>query len=253
MLSFPNRFLGLVGLALLLFSFAPFAFGQGSVNITLTSGGPYVMNGVYVGPYSATVNGQSAQIICDDFAHDSYLNESWTANVTNLSNLASSTIPIWSSTTNNWSFSGQTLGASTLYADAAWLVTQMLLPANQNTNTEGYLAYALWSLFNPSALKNLTSGQLTNVNSWLSQIPGGLTLGSSQFANFFIYTPDLTKPITCNGGSCPTAPPQEFFGFLSAAEGGSTVMYLLLAAASCCAAMFFRSRRQAYIAGRELA
>jgi len=231
-----------VGLAVLLF-FGPCAFGQGSVDITLTSGGPYVMNGVYVGPYSGTVNGQSAQIICDDFSHDSYLNESWTANVTDFSNLASSSIPIWKGAGN----------ALTLYADAAWLATQMMsVPINQNTGTtEGYLAYALWSLFNPNALNGLTQSQIAGVDAWLAKIPTGLT--PSQFANFFIYTPDLTKPITCSGGTCPTAPPQEFLGFISAPEGGAALLYLLLAAISCFGAILLRHRQQARVAGRTLA
>jgi len=199
------------------------------------------MNGVYVGAYNATVNGQSAQIICDDFSDDTYLNESWTANVTNFSKLTSSNLPLWSGNKN----------ASTLYADAAWLATQMLAPANQNTNEQGYLAYALWSLFNPSALNGLSSSQLKGVNYWLGLIPSGLT--PSQYANFLIYTPDLTKSITCDGGNCPTpGPPQEFLGF-SVPEGGSALLYLLLAAVSCFGAIVLRYRRQAYIAGRELA
>src|SRR5271168_1847097 len=60
-----NRGLLGVGLAMLLFM-VPGAFGQGSVGISMSNGGPYSMNGVYVGPYNATVNGQASQIICDD-------------------------------------------------------------------------------------------------------------------------------------------------------------------------------------------
>jgi len=223
-----------VGLAMLLF-LVPCALGQATVGITMESGGPYVMNGVYVGAYTATVNGQSAQIICDDWADNTYLNESWTAKVTNFSNLGSSKTPMWSSQFNS----------ATLYADAAWLATQMFAPANQNTNTQGYLAYALWSLFNPSALKELSSSQLAGVDAWLSKIPSGLT--PSQFANFFIYTPDLSQPITCNGGTCPTAPPQEFLGF-AVPEGGAALLYLLLAAFSCFGAIALRHRRPSSLA-----
>ena len=206
----------------------------------MIDGGPYSMNGVYVGPYNATVNGQTSHIICDDFADDTYSNESWTANVTTFSNLGSSNTPMWSSK----------LGASTLYADAAWLATQMSKPANQNKYTEGYLAYALWSLFNPNALNGLSSSQLQGVDNWLSQIPSGLT--PSQYANFFIYTPDLSKSITCGGGTCATAPPQEFLGF-KVPEGGSALLYLLLAAVTCFGAMILRHRRQAFVSGRQLA
>jgi len=232
---------GLLGLVLAMVFAVPSAFAQGSVGISMSDGGPYVMNGVYVGPYTANVNGKSSQIICDDFADDTYLNESWTANVTSFSNLGSSSVPMWSSKGNS----------STLYADAAWLATQMFVTANKNTTSEGYLAYALWSLFNPNALNGLSSTQLTGVNNFLSQIPTGLT--PSQFANFFIYTPDLTKSITCGGGTCQTAPPQEFLGFVSAPEGGAALLYLLLAAASCFGAIVLRQRRRVYSTGRELA
>jgi hypothetical protein len=118
----------------------------------------------------------------------------------------------------------------------------MFVLANQNTNTQGYLAYALWNLFNPSALNGLSSSQLAGVDAWLSKIPKGLI--PSQFANFFIYTPALTKSITCGRGNCPTAPPQEFLGF-SEPEGGAAMLYLLLAAASCLGAIVLRHRRQA--------
>lgn len=218
-----------VGLAILLL-LVPCAVGQGSVGISMSPGDQYSMNGVYVGPYNATVNGQSTQIICDDFSHDTYLNESWTASVTNFSNLGSSNTPMWSNLTNS----------STLYADAAWLATQMFKPANENNSTEGYLAYALWSLFNPSALKGLSTSELYGINNWLSMIPAGLT--PSQFANFFIYTPDLSQPVTCGTGGCPTPRPQEFLGFISVPEGGSALLYLLLAALSCFGAVTLRRR-----------
>ena len=123
----------------------------------------------------------------------------------------------------------------------------MFKPASQNTNiTEGYLAYALWSLFNPNAL---TPSQQSSVEAWLNSIPQGLT--PSQFANFFIYTPDMTKSITCGGGTCPTAPPQEFLGF-TVPEGGPVLLYLLLAAISCFGAIVLRHRRQPNVAVREL-
>ena len=215
--------------AIALFCLVPCAFGQSTVNITMDSGGPYIMNNVYVGAYTATVNGQSAQIICDDYAHDTWIGESWTANVTNYSNLGSSTT-LWSGLSN----------ASTLYADAAWLATQMFSPANQNSTTQGYLAYALWSLFDSKALSGWSGGQLAGVNAWLAQIPNNLT--AAQFSNFFIYTPNLNDSITCNGGPCPTAPPQEFLGF-TVPEGGSPAMYLLLAGITCFGAMWLRRRQ----------
>src|SRR3984957_9301114 len=120
--------------------FAPCALGQ--VNITLTSAGNNVMNGVFVGPYNATVNGVSTQIICDDFVDDSYVGESLSANVTTMANL-------------NGTKGGAMLNATTLYDEAAWLATQMLSPTYSGNATQvGYLAYALWAVFQPTAVQN---------------------------------------------------------------------------------------------------
>ena len=217
-----------------LLCFAPLALGQGQVNINLTSAGNNVMDGVYVGPYNATVNGQSTQIICDDFVDDSYVGESWTANVTTLSNLNGT----------KW---GGMANATTLYDEAAWLATQMLSPTYSGNATQvGYLAYALWAVFQPSAVKSwlgANSAAWLAVQGWLNSA-AGQQFTPGEFANFFIYTPDLGHSITCNGGPCPTTPPQEFFGFISAPEGGSTLVYLLLTTLACLAAIRFRSRRQ---------
>jgi|HubBroStandDraft_5_1064220.scaffolds.fasta_scaffold32036_2 hypothetical protein len=220
-----------LGAALL--CFAPCAFGQGQVNINLTGAGNNVMDGVYVGPYNATVNGTSTQIICDDFVDDSYVGESWTANVTTLSNLNGT----------KW---GGMANATTLYDEAAWLATQMLSPTYSGNATQvGYLAYALWAVFQPSAVESwlgANSAAWQAVQGWLSSA-AGQHFTPGEFANFFLYTPNLNDPITCNGQACPTAPPQEFFGFLSAPEGGSALMYVLLAMFACAAAVWLRSRR----------
>ncbi|MGO9125719.1 MAG: hypothetical protein ACLP6G_12635 [Terriglobales bacterium] len=223
-----------LAMAAVMLCFMPYALGQGQVNINLTGAGNNVMDGVYVGPYNATVNGASTQIICDDFVDESYLGESWTANVTTLSNLNGT----------KW---GGMASATTLYDEAAWLATQMLSPTySGNTTQVGYLAYALWAVFAPSAVESwlgANSAAWQAVQGWLSSA-AAQQFTPGEFANFFIYTPNLNYPITCNGGSCPITPPQEFFGFLSAPEGGSTLMYVLFTLLTCLGAIWFRSRRQ---------
>jgi hypothetical protein len=223
-----------LALGAVLLCFAPCALGQGQVNIDLTSAGNNVMDGVYVGPYNATVNGKSTQIICDDFVDDSYVGESWTANVTTLSNLNGT----------KW---GGMANATQLYDEAAWLATQMLSPVYSGNATQvGYLAYALWAVFQPSAVKSwlgATSPTWLAVQGWLN-FAAAQHFTPNEFANFFLYTPNLSDPITCNGGKCATTPPQEFFGFLSAAEGGSTLIYVLFTTLACLGAIWFRSRRQ---------
>jgi len=214
--------------------FAPCALGQGQVNINLTNAGNNIMDGVYVGPYNATVNGTSTQIICDDFTDESYIGESWTANVTTLSNLNGTK---WGGLSN----------ATTLYDEAAWLATQMLSPTySQNPAQVGLLAYALWAVFQPSAVESwlgATSAAWQAVQGWLN-CAAAQQFTPGEFANFFLYTPNMSYPITCNGGPCSTTPPQEFFGFLPAPEGGSTLMYVLLATLVCAGAIWLRSRRQ---------
>jgi hypothetical protein len=226
-----NLWLAVAAVAL---CFAPCALGQGTVNINLTSAGNNVMDGVYVGPYSATVNGTPTQIICDDFTDESYVGESWTANVTTLSNLNGT----------KW---GGMANASQLYDEAAWLATQMLSPTYSNNATQvGYLAYALWAVFQPTAVESwlgANSAAWQAVQGWLNSA-AGQQFTKNEFANFFLYTPNMSFPITCNGQSCANTPPQEFFGFLPAPDGGSTLMYLLLVTLACAGAIWLRSRRQ---------
>jgi hypothetical protein len=230
MRTYRNLWLAVAAVAL---SIAPCAFGQGQVNINLTSAGNNVMDGVYVGPYTATVNGTSTQIICDDFSDESYVGESWTANVTTLSNLNGT----------KW---GGMANATQLYDEAAWLATQMLSKTYSGNPTQvGYLAYALWATFQPSQVENwlgANSAAWLAVEGWLSSA-AGQHFTPGEFSNFFLYTPNTNYPITCSGQSCANTPPQEFFGFLSAPEGGSTLMYILLATLVCAGAIWLRSRR----------
>jgi hypothetical protein len=81
------------------------------------------------------------------------------------------------------------------------------------------------------------------VQAWLNSA-AAQQFTAGEFSNFFLYTPNLTDPITCNGGACPTAPPQEFFGLISAADGGSTFIYVLISMLACLGAIWFRPRRQ---------
>jgi hypothetical protein len=226
MISSTQKWWGVAALALL--CFAPCAFA-GS-NLTMTGAGNNVMDGVYVGPYYATVNGvANTPVICDDFADESYIGSSWNFNLNNFSTLGSA---LWGSQTKN-------------YEAAAWLTLQMLsLNSNPGNSTQvGYLSFAIWSLFDKSALNGLNSTQLAGVMSWLAKVP--LNLTPTEFANFVLLTP---QGCTNGPGSCPG---QEFL--MMVPEGGSAAMYLLLAGLSCFGAMLFRRRRQAPAANSSMA
>jgi hypothetical protein len=195
-------------IAVALLCLAPSAFAQSSVDMTLTSAGNNVLGGVYVGTYTATINGVSTQVICDDWADESYVNESWTAAVTNFSNLSSTL------NTTKWSLtSSQQIQQ---YQEAAWLVLQMLNTAtacpNKAGNCVGDISYAIWSVFDSSALNNLTKGSADYNNAvyWWQQAVSAYNnnqLSPSLFSNFLVYSP--TGNYSCPGG-CASTPPQEF-------------------------------------------
>jgi hypothetical protein len=225
---------------------APLAFSQ-TVNLTLDNGGPYVMDGIYVGPYNATQNNtQPVQIICDDFAHEVTASESWTATVTQVSNLASNGTAglTWANTLAGGSaLFGANTTFSTLqgYYAMAYLASEMLpLSSNPANATQiGYLAYAIWAVFDASAVKAWLGA---NSTAWaqvqlLAQNALNGVYSAGQFAGWEILTPN------CSGaGSCNLGQPQEFFEYVP--EGGTTLMYLLLAGFCCFGTMFLRSRRQ---------
>jgi hypothetical protein len=216
MINSTQKWWGMAAVVALL-CLVPCAFAD-SNSLTMTGAGNNVMQGVYVGPYYATVNGvANTPVICDDFADDSDIGHSWNFTQNNFSTLGSA---LWGNQTKN-------------YEAAAWLTLQMLsLNSNPSNNTQvGYLAYAIWSLFDKAALAHLNSTQLAGVNTWLGKVPTNLTI--SQFSNFVILTPQGCTPGTCPG--------QEFFMLVP--EGGSAVMYLLFAGLACFGAMLLRSRQ----------
>jgi hypothetical protein len=225
MINSTRKWWGVAALALL--CFAPCALASSS--LTMTGAGNNVMNGVYVGPYYATVNGiANTAVICDDFADDSYIGHQWNYTANNFSTLGNA---LWGSQTKN-------------YEDAAWLTLQMLAlnrnPAN--ATMVGYLSFAIWSIFDSNALNGLNQTQLMGVKGWLGQV-SQLSLTLDQFANFQILTPQ-----GCTAGSCPG---QEFFQVMP--EGGSNATYLLLAGLSCFGAMLVRRRRHAPATSSSLA
>src|ERR1700680_2605307 len=84
------------------------SFGVQTVTMTLTGPGQNgTLGGVYIGPYVATINNvPNVQVICDDFVDGTYLNETWTADV--------SSFPI---------------PKTVQYQQAAWLTLQLLNPS----------------------------------------------------------------------------------------------------------------------------
>lgn len=233
------------GVLLFVVCLAPLAFGQ-DVTLTLVNGGQYSMDGIYVGAYNATVNSSPTPIICDDFADEVYQNESWTASVTQANTITNSTTGLKWSTGGDLAYWGVSNTNIVQGYDAMLYLAQQVLPISlqngQNAQTIGYYSYAIWAIFDASAVYSYLKQNDSNfAYTWgqveaLVQTALGKTYTQNEFAGWEVLTPQ------CGGGSssCTDGPPQEFFMYVP--EGGSALVYLLLAGVSCMGAFIFRSR-----------
>jgi hypothetical protein len=192
---------------------------------TLTLTGPgvgNVLDGVYTSPYTGTVDGvASTPIICDDFADDSYIGETWSATVSTVASLAGNVK--WGSETN----------AQQNYEIAAWLAEDLFSTSNTTTETED-ISYAIWLALDPTDVTAyLTSypdpGTLSAAQGWITTAQNAITtqdLTAADFANVLVYTPVAGTAKNCNGGTCPTNSPQEFL-VVDTPEPSSVLLLLL--------------------------
>jgi len=185
----------------------PSSFAAQTANMSLTGVGTNgTLGGVYIGPYVGTVNGVTTPLICDDFIDESYIPETWTADVYSISDYASlrfhsSTAPL----------------AQVGYEEVAWLSQQLTnqslgLPTTcTNTtsiNCAGDIQYAIWAVFDPTALTYITGANRTNANTWLSAAQSHYSTGD--YSNVSVYTA-VAGTALCGGRACPPGPtPQEF-------------------------------------------
>lgn len=189
--------------------------------MTLTGAGAgNVLDGVYTSPYTGTVGGvANTPVICDDFADDSYVGESWSATVSSVASLAGNVK--WGSETN----------AQQNYEIAAWLVEDLLSTSNK-TATED-ISFAIWLSLDPAVASYLTStypdpGTLAAAQGWIATAQNAITtqdLTAADFANVLVYTPVAGTAVNCNGGPCPANSPQEFL-VVRTPEPGSLVLLL---------------------------
>jgi len=206
----------------ILVCFAANAFSQSPTTFQLTGvqGATLPVGAVYTSPYYATIGSTTnVAVICDDFADDTYFNESWLAYVTDLSSINSTTNQLmWASGGLSGSI-GSTLGEDTAYTVAAYLAMEIMTTA-QGSGDQQVLSYAMWGLFDPSAFTYLSNNGLGND---VTQAQNDITYAYTQvkddglnFSNFAAKTGDTITiysydtGATCSGSPCPTATPQEF-------------------------------------------
>lgn len=141
-------------------------------------GGTVADFGVYMSPYTGTVNGQTVTLNCDDFFHEVATGDTWMANETSLGG----------GSLANTRFGGLT-NALTLYREAAWLTTQYNFP-DPATDPGKTIAIqtAIWDLFSTGTPN--VSGQSDadeNTAFWLSQAATKYT-SIADYSGFFVLT-----------------------------------------------------------------
>jgi len=201
--------------ALLSLCFVP-ATSRAQNTMTLTSGGNFVLDGVYVGPYSATINGVSTQIVCDDYDDETYLNETWQAYTSSFPD------PTNTYMENNHGATQQG------YNEVAWLTQQLFAQVNApgaTNSSVGDVQFALWAIFGgESILNNLSGSDYTNALNWYNEAQGYENTSASGFT---VYSWNGSTP-TCGNGYCPP-PPQEFLvATPEASQAGTLAADLLL-------------------------
>lgn len=207
-----------------------------------------VLDGIYVGSYTATntSTGAQTQITCDDFKDVSDYNAA-TYTVNSFNNLGST---LWGSTLLKQHDTMAQI--TTLYEEAAWLTLGML---QLSGTQQGYYSFAIWAVFDPTEVASwLTlygdssacntvfgngswgAGGCRTGNGGLEGLAAGQQFFAGEFSNFNILTP------VCGGGP-GTCAEQEFFQVVP--EGGSALIYLLLAGVACFGAIFYTRRQSA--------
>ena len=171
--------ISLFAVALLFLSVAPAAFAD-SATLTLTGAGSNVVDGVYVGPYTATIAGTpgSVQVICDDYTHDSYVGETWNAYVSSFPSLTDVRFTGSSETQN--------------YDEVAYLANILFNLDGTNNAEADALQFAIWDVFDPSAIATSTCfGAVSQdcVNYWLT-MAASQSYYVGEFPNILIYTPE---------------------------------------------------------------
>jgi len=169
------------------------AHAQTTVNLKLITAGSNAPFGVYTGPYTLQVNGAGTiQAVCDDFSHDTSINQQWQANTYAWS---------WSNVQHARFYNSFGLQG---YEEVAYLVEKM----NANLNNPDLVAdihYAIWAIFTPSIM---TEGQPGNdgfdagAQAIYTEATGITNFSDYDFSSLTIY-----DPVSTSSNS-----PQEFIG-----------------------------------------
>lgn len=222
----------LIGAAMFLAACPLFA-APPTVTFNLTSVGSGAnLGGVYTSPYGGNINGgPTIPVICDDFADDSYVPETWTAYVNSLSDIltGSASNLKWAA---GWNGTGSaatptfSLSQADAYATAAILAIDILTSTGL---TQEEYSYAMWELFDPTtAAAALPVADQSTVAGFIqtavSEATGGNLSAYLNGATVTIYSYDTGAMCGAQlNQPCAHIPPQEFVS-VSMAEPPSPTM-----------------------------
>jgi PEP-CTERM motif len=150
-----------------------------TVSLTLTGVSGGVQGDVYTSPYLATVGGNTnVAIICDDFTHDVFMNETWTANVSSFADLSGARF-----------WKGTQAATVPFYDEAAFLTDKYILSGSSQS---GDASFAVWAIFSPSqtiGAHGWDSGAAT-----LLAEAKGQTFASGAYSDYQVLTPSDPSP-----------------------------------------------------------
>jgi hypothetical protein len=166
-------------------------------SVTLTGAGPANQGGVYVYPYTLQIGSNTYAAICDDYNHEVWVGENWTANIYSFSQYQSGR------------FGNEGLQN---YEEAAWLLSQI---PTAGASEVGDINFAVWSIFTSGVPVQPQTGSLDGSGYWLTQATTAANNNfyGMNFSNYRIVTP------TDNG----TDSPQEYL-IVTAPEPSSLLM-----------------------------
>ena len=115
-----------------------------------TGGGSNIADGVYLLPYYGTINGVTPPVplVCDDYAHDVSLGQSWSIVENTLAGDLSLT---------RWD-------NATLYKEAFWLISQV---SSNPTEIPG-IQFAIWNLLDPVTANSPAGSGVPDEQYWLT-------------------------------------------------------------------------------------
>lgn len=193
------------------------------------------LDNVYLSPYYFSINGSQTDtaLICDDFNDEIYDGETWTANV-----FTGLQIPGISSGSGSGPASGLTEAAeATDYEEIADLTLALYATPSSDTTDQAALSYAIWSVFEDSAVQSYLSGLgedgyysssvaplLTQAQATVTTGPNAAAEGSYLLSILTVYTPVAGSQPSGDGT------PQQFVTVTTPEASSPTILALDLLA-----------------------